>query len=310
MEKIDTHCHFFPAEYINELKKRHLLKLRTSPIWESTETRVADMDRLDIERAVLSLPGSLAYSDDDELDLYLSQLTNDFLADICRQSPHRFSGFVNVPLGNVKHAIDELNRALEAPGMLGVSVGTHIRGKPLSSPEFAAFFEEVDRLGTTVMIHPMSPVGIESVPEYQDFHRSIGFLWETTMAVGRLALSGVFERYQNIDWVLSHLGGAVPYVYTSMDMCQKRNPANEYMPPRPLSEYFRGLYVDAARLMTVPILACAIDLFGEEHIMFGSDIPFAYDVVSLNIPRLEEFNIPHQLKQKIFYENAKRLLKL
>ena len=124
----------------------------------------------------------------------------------------------------------------------------------------------------------------------------------------------IFEKFQNIDWVLSHLGGALPFIYTSMDICQKRDTSKwgiskEDVPPRPLSDYFRNLYVDCARLMTKQILACTIDLYGEEHVMFGSDIPFAYDVVSLNVSRIEGFDISYSLKRKICYENAKRLSK-
>jgi len=268
------------------------------------------MDKLEIERQVLSPSSPFVYFGDDELNLYLAQMTNDYLADICYKHPSRFSGFINVPLENVKHAIDELKRAMKAPGILGVMLGSRIRRKPLASPELIPFFEEVNRLGIPIMLHPVSPIGIEDIREYQDFHRSVGFLWETTMAVGRMALSGIFERFQNIDWILSHLGGALPFVYTSMDICQKRNPTQEDMPPKPLSEYFRRLYVDTARLMTAPIFACAVDLYSEERVMFGSDIPYAYDVVSMNIRRLEGFDIPDQLRQKVFYKNAERLLKL
>ena len=130
------------------------------------------------------------------------------------------------------------------------------------------------------------------------------------MAVGRMALSGFFEKYRNIQWIFSHLGGTLPFVYTSMDMCQKRNPAKEHMAPKPASSYFRNLYVDTGRLITAPILNCAIDLYGKEHIVFGSDLPFAYDVTSLNVPRLEGLDLPGLTKEMICFENAKRLLKL
>ena len=89
-----------------------------------------------------------------------------------------------------------------------------------------------------------------------------------------------------------------------------RNPAKEYMPPKPASEYLKQLYVDTARHLTIPILNCALDLYSEEHILFGSDIPFAYDVAKLNVTRLEKFNLPQVFKQKLCYENTKKLLKL
>ena len=310
MKKIDVHCHLYPKEYVEEVKKRNLFTTHSLPEWKSAEDRIAVMDRFGIERQVLSPSSPFTYFEDDGLNLYLSRAINGLMLGICSKYPDRFSGFINVPLCNVKQTIDELKHFIKARGILGVSVGANIHGKPLVSPEFAPFWDEVNRLSLPVMIHPVSPIGIDNVGEYKDFYRSVGFLWETTMAVGRMALSGFFDSYPNITFILSHLGGALPFVYTSMDMCQKRNPTKEFVPSRPLSEYFRRLYVDSARLLTVPILTCAIDLYGEKGIMFGSDIPFACDVTQLNIPRIEGFDISEQLRQKILYENAKRLLKL
>ena len=311
MKKIDVHCHFYPAEYVNEIEKRKLFEVRTRPrTWESVDARIADMDKYGIERQVLSLSAPFVYFEDDELNLSLAQMINDFLAGTCQAHSDRFSGFVAVPLRNIKNAMDELSRGLKLPGMVGAGVASHIKGKVLTSPEFAPFFDELDRLGLPVMVHPEYPLGIGNVQDYQDFHRSLGFLWESTMAIGRMALSGFFEKYSNIKWIFSHLGGTLPFVHTSMDMCQKRNPAKEYMAPKPASSYFKRLYVDTGRLITGPILNCAMDLYGKEHIVFGSDLPFAYDVLSLNVPRLEGLDLPDATREMICFRNAKSLLKL
>ena len=145
MRKIDVHGHFYPDEYVKEINKRNLFNIHALPPWQSAEARIAEMDKLDIERQVLSPSNPLVYFEDDELNLYLAQMTNDFLADICQRYPDRFSGFINVPLANVKHALDELKRIVKAPGMLGITLGAHIHGKPLASPEFTPFFEETNR---------------------------------------------------------------------------------------------------------------------------------------------------------------------
>jgi aminocarboxymuconate-semialdehyde decarboxylase len=268
------------------------------------------MDKLGIERQVLSISYPNIYCEDDGLNLYLSQLTNDFLVAICYKYPDRFSGFINLPLANMKNAVDELHHFINAPGILGIIVGTHVNGKSLASEEFNPLFQEIDRVGLPIMIHPLLPMGIEKYQDYRDFYRSVGFLWETTMAMGSLALYGILERYRNIKWILSHLGGTLPFVYTSMDMCQKRNPGKERMPPQMLSEYFRTVYADCARLITAPVLSCALDLYGNDHIVFGSDIPFAPDVVAINTARLEEINLSDEVKQGIYYNNVKKLLKI
>jgi len=308
MKKIDTHCHLYPPEYMNEVGKRNLFKTNKPPVWISLDERINKMDAYGIETQVLSLSNPLTYFGDDGLNLHLAQLTNDYISDTCRKNPARFKQFAILPLENIKNAMDELDRVRKSPGFAGLVIGAHINGKRLASPEFITFFEEVNRMGTIIFVHPVWPVGIEKENEYRDFYRSVGFLWETTMAIGRLAISGYFERYPKIKWILSHLGGTIPFVYTSFDVCQKRNPNNEPMAPQPASEYLRKIYVDTARHFTEPILNCAIDLYGEDHIVFGSDIPFAYDVTKMNIEMLDRSEYPIQTKQKICYENARGLL--
>ena len=45
----------------------------------------------------------------------------------------------------------------------------------------------------------------------------VGFLMDTTLAAAHLVFAGVGERFPNIKWVLSHLGGAVPYMAERFD---------------------------------------------------------------------------------------------
>jgi predicted TIM-barrel fold metal-dependent hydrolase len=310
MNKVDVHCHFFPPQYVPEVDKRHYFKTRPlPPVWDSSGTRIAYLNKVGIGRQVLSLSSPLVYFNDDSFNLFLSQMANDFLMDICRQAPDRFSGFYVVPLRKIKDAMDELNRIKNAPHMEGIVIGTHIDGKELSSAEFVPFFEEANRQTLTIFLHPVPQVGIENIQEYRDFFRSLGFLWETTTAVARMAISGVFEKYPNITWILSHLGGTIPFVYTSFDIGQKRNYAKEYVPPEPISRYLRKLYVDTARQISAPILECAVDLYGPDHILYGTDLPFAYEVTELNVTLFEKLPLSTQLKEQIFSRNAEKLFK-
>ena len=59
---------------------------------------------------------------------------------------------------------------------------------------------------------------------------------------------------------------------------------------------------------------CAYDFFGEDNILFGTDMP--YDIglgdvsISETIDAIEKMQIPDSSKKKIFEGNAQRLLKL
>ncbi|MEO8028525.1 MAG: hypothetical protein ABI823_18735, partial [Bryobacteraceae bacterium] len=72
----------------------------------------------------------------------------------------------------------------------------------------------------------------------------VGFLFDTTLAAAKLVFAGVPERYPNIKWVLSHLGGAIPYLAERLDRGWKAFPDCRVQITRPPSEYLRRFYFD------------------------------------------------------------------
>ena len=68
--------------------------------------------------------------------LALARLANDMYADLVRSWNGRFAAFATAPLPHVDAAIDEVGRALDTLGMLGVNLGTSVAGRPLDNPAF------------------------------------------------------------------------------------------------------------------------------------------------------------------------------
>jgi predicted TIM-barrel fold metal-dependent hydrolase len=52
----------------------------------------------------------------------------------------------------------------------------------------------------------------------------------------------------------------------------------------------------------------AIDTFGYEHIVFGTDTP--YVSIDEQISRIERLNLPDRIKEHIYSLNAKRILSI
>ena len=280
---------------------------------------ITDMDGLDIEHQVLACPTfSAAGFADDEFNRYWIQAGNDFLAEVCHMHPDRFSGFFGVPLRNVSDAVDELKRIARSQGMVGLIVGSHIGEVALDSPELQPFYEEADKLGLTILVHPELPAGIELTPGYQklnDLYKFIGFLFDTTMAVIRLAYAGIFERYKNLNLIASHLGGMLSFVSPSVDiMWEKMVKEGADKCLKQPSEYFKRLYADTGRPLNTATLQCALSLFGEDHILFGTDLPNwrieEIDASRRIVSAIEAMELSTVTKEKIFYGNAKKLLKL
>jgi len=203
--------------------------------------------------------------------------------------------------------------------MVGVVLGSHIGERMLDFSELMPFYEELSNRGTTIFIHPQLPLGFDKVPEYQrwqwaNLYQFIGFLFDTTMALSRMAYVGIFEKYENINLIASHLGGLLPFVCPSIDiMWEEMARDGKEIPPKLPSEYFKRFYADTGRPLKRANLECALALFGEDHILFGSDMPNwteGFDAPRRIISAIETIDLPVQTEEKIFYGNAKRLLKI
>jgi aminocarboxymuconate-semialdehyde decarboxylase len=79
-------------------------------------------------------------------------------------------------------------------------------------------------------------------------------------------------------------------------------------------EYFKMFYNDTAINGNPSGLMCGYDFFGEDHLLFGTDMP--YDVengaasIRETIKAIEKMNIPESSKKKVFEGNARKLLHL
>ncbi len=327
MQKIDTHCHLHNPEYHKELKQRGWTGNRVIRVdsreaasrdWkEYADARIASMDRLEIARQVATSSFSILSQADNAFHREWAQANNDFLANICRRNPDRFSAFAGVPLPDVTASISELRRVAALPGIVGIQLHTHIGKTMLDDPELLPFYQEMDKLGLTLFIHPTLPLGYDEIPQYRrwaSLYQFIGYLFDTTMTFTRLTYAGILEKCPRINMIASHMGGMLPFVYHSIDIMREEMALDgKDVPPRQPGEYFKRLYADTARPLKAATLQCALALFGEDHILFGSDMPFwteGFDAPKRIITEIEAMDLPVATEDKIFYNNAQRLFKL
>jgi aminocarboxymuconate-semialdehyde decarboxylase len=316
--KIDVHCHVQTARYLKEIEKlsggKDAEKILTDigipiPTWNSTESRLAKMDELGIDIEVLSTsmpPGSFG----DKADLHLAQMTNDFIGDLCSKHPSRFKGFANVPLHNPSLATEELNRAVNDLGLIGIAVGTYIGRLPLTSPKYLSFFEEVNRLKLPIHIHPSIPAESELLAKYH-LGAFLGFLFETTVAAARMVFDGIFEKFPDINLILSHFGGTLPFVSERVDDGYKGFREIRGNISKLPSEYFKQFYYDTASSFTKSSFMCTYGFAGPDKVVFGTDDPWARSrLIENKIRKLEELDLPDEEMKKIYSENAKEALRL
>jgi len=119
------------------------------------------------------------------------------------------------------------------------------------------------------------------------------------------------------------MGGMIPYfegrVGPGWDQLGSRTSDEDYtvilkrLKKRPL-EYFKMFYADTALFGSMAATKCGLEFFGVDKALFASDSPFdpekgpAY--IRETIKLIEELPLSDSDRQKIFEDNAKRLLKL
>lgn len=274
--RIDFHNHFVPAIYRDQLSRRgiDLVGRVPFPDWD-LETTLTRMETLGIDRALLSISAPGVDFGDAALAVDLAQSTNDLLLDLRAKHPGQLGGLATLPLPDVDAALAELAR-LDGSGIEGFILLTSYHGRYWSAPEFAPVLEALDARGALVLLHPGVPKGAEELglalpPPILEF------AFDTTRAVADMIFTGTLGRYPNIRWVISHLGGTLPYVAWRMSMMEHSD-RDAYAAfrerGRSVADCLRGLWYDTAVSAGPASLKAAIDLVGTDRLVFGSDLPF------------------------------------
>jgi len=278
--RIDVHAHYYPAA-LSELMERVLgtpqrnRSLQVMPgfsLHVPVEGQLELMDGAGIDRMVMSLGNTPPYNEDPNKACELAKGFNDLYVDLHTRHPSRFNAFIGVPLPHVDAALQELDRALALPGVVGLGLGASVLNQPLDDPAFDPFFAELDRRRTVTFIHPL---GMGGQLNSEDFGLAwmVGSRFEDTIAMARLILSGLTLRYPNIRFIIPHLGGTLTLFLQRMDNValrqgwQQRHGTN--LKPSDLACRF---WVDTVSEQH-SALRCACETFGVSQLMLGTDWP-------------------------------------
>jgi aminocarboxymuconate-semialdehyde decarboxylase len=183
-------------------------------------------------------------------------------------------------------------------------IGTQPKGigGNLDDPSLDSFWSAAASRKATLYIHPMYVCGDDRLKDF-DLVNAVARVTDTTVAVARLLYSGHLLKYAGVNIVLSHGGGALPYILGRLIRTQQFH--RDLADP---AAGFKQLYFDT--VMFDPAgLRFLIEKVGAGKVMLGSDYPFPIgDLEPLNIVRnagLAEIDT-----KAILAENAVRLFHL
>lgn len=271
MPLIDAHVHLIPDAYRDTLAERGFDRYPMPP-W-SREGTLAFMDRHGIDAAVMSVSPPGVYFGDQGFANELAKICNTETAELVRSDPSRFAGLAHLPLPDPQAALDEIPHAFDELGLDGVILLTNVAGTYLGDPSWDPVFEELDRRGAYVFVHPIEPATELPMPSIPVWVQEFPF--DTTRAVVQMIYNGIFERFPRIRMQLAHMGGTTPFIAHRIASLTAREPDRADAAPAGALEYLSRLYYDTGLANNEIALRATLGVAPADHVLFGTDWPYA-----------------------------------
>jgi len=322
---IDFHNHYYPPAYLDALRSG-ATNVRVTTDAEGNlllhypgdynvavrghrdiDYREEVLTRLGVDTQVLSLTTPGTHVESPAAAARLASLVNDAFASVVRDKRGRFAALATLPLNDPATAVRELERACTQLGLRGAMLFSNVNGVALADARFWPLYEAADGLGAVLHVHPTSPLGVEAMTEHW-LMPLVGFPFDTTLAAASLVFSGVAERFPRIRWVLSHLGGAIPYLAERLDRGFHAFRECRAHIARPPSEILKGFYFDTVNF-DPGALALAAAFAGADRLLAGSDYPHQIGSIPAMLRSIGELPLSERERAGILGDNAARLLR-
>lgn len=294
VKRVDVHSHVLPREMMEAIRGRprdYQMRVEGSgekeifirddrhstPVYaefHDADAKVAGMDRKGIDISVLSVtPVVFFYWLDADAGLAASRLLNDGIARMVAVRPERLRGMATLPMQDPDAAVTELERVVREHGFRSVELGCRVRGELLAEPRFRPVLRRAQELGVFIFTHPY--VAGSLPPDLGCYYLGnlAGLPLDTVLMAAHLMFSGALDELPDLDIVLAHGGGFLPYQIGRLEhgyKVRKEARANTSSSPLRLLRrfYFDTLThdLDALRFLVAKV--------GAGRVTIGTDAPF------------------------------------
>jgi len=136
---------------------------------------------------------------------------------------------------------------------------------------------------------------------------SVGFTFDTSLAIARCIYDGFLDRYPNLKLIASHGGGALPYLIGRLDICHERIARCRARTQERPSNYMRRVFVDTV-IFTQEALEMCVKVCGPDNVLYGSDYPHNIGDMTGCLARVDD--LPEGIRHLVRGGNAQRIFDL
>lgn len=300
---VDVHSHLYPTFYLDLLRTRteapyikddKLINRASAagagkplvPVLWEISTKIEFMDAHGIDISILSLGNPWLDFLPRETAGPTARDVNNKFNDLCNSTaPGRLFFFAVLPLsGGIDVILEEISRLKSLSHVRGVVIGCNGSGTGLDDPDLWPMYRALAEAGLPVFLHPNYGLpgevwGPRAADYGQILQVSVGFPLETTIAMARLILSGVFTDMPGLKFIVSHAGGTLPFIAGriehAIDHDRLWDSKGKSKPDRQTvwDVLRKNVFLDGILYNSTPLKMTA-EAAGVDRVMFGTDHPF------------------------------------
>ena len=274
---------------------------------DAIERRIALMDQASVGRQLLSAMFA-PYLTDEVGAVRAANCVNDGHAAMAAKRPDRLAAYAALPLPHIEASLRELRRCLDDLGMIGVALQCFCFDESLAAERFDPIYAELNRGRAVVFFHPC--INGLCTPLLADWGLAptVGTVFEDTTIALHLILRQLPHRFPDITFIVPHLGGALPMLLNRLD---NQLPLSAPGLPEKPSATARRFYYDTVGHGSVAALRCAVEAFGADRILPGSDYPvlLAFESYRDTFGYLSEAGLPDADVHDILTNNVDQVFK-
>ncbi|RVU71164.1 MULTISPECIES: amidohydrolase family protein [Lactobacillus] len=299
--KIDAFAHILPNNYYQKMlaieptipDKFPFIKIKSLV---DLDTRLATWPDNEMKQVISFANINAEDFASPDAAIELASDGNQELAEIVTAHPDKFAAGVGMlAMNNISASLDLLQEIKDNPVLMGAQIFTRHLGKSIADPEFEPILAKAAELNLPLWLHP--------VFDQRKPDNNLVFSWEYELSQAMLQLvqSDIFKKYPNLKILIHHAGAMIPFFSGRIDHILDSEHA----------AMFKQFYVDTAILGNPPALRLAIDYYGIDHVLFGTDAPFAVMPAGANdliVKAINELYLSEQDSNKIFLENYRKFI--